>query len=116
MPKKKHWHAPSLHEVLASVGFTSIPGDFGRRRIFDADAHEVFSGTAGETWQWLRDEHIHSMCRECCRDHTDVELNLEGVCEDCHGELARAADREQRIADYEAHCDHLRDLQKDGVW
>jgi hypothetical protein len=121
MPKKNTWSAPSLNEVLAHLGYTTQPGEFGARHIIDPDGTKAFTGTAGDVWQWLRDEgEIRSTCCHCCRPagggKKQVELDLEGSCEDCHDELARAEDRQQRIDDYESRGDYLRDQQKDGAW
>ena len=112
--KRNEWRAPTLSEVLASLGYTHEPAEFGARRIIQ-DGAVQFSGTAGEVWAWLRDEgEIRSTCRECQRSHEKVELDLSGCCEDCHDEFARSAKRRGREDALEARGDYLRDQQKDG--
>jgi hypothetical protein len=49
-------------------------------------------------------------CGECSR--TDVEMADVRLCCDCGEELDRRAKRQQRIDDYEGHCDAMRDEQK----
>lgn len=100
------WRAPTLNEVLASLGLTTAPAEFGAKRILDSGV-EVFCGGAGEVWAWLRDEgEIRSTCRECLRSHEKVELDLSGCCEDCHDELARSAKRRKAEDDDEALSDY----------
>lgn len=51
---------PSLHDVLKARGYTHRPalncGNTSAHDILDADGIEVFSGSAHEVWEWLRDE------------------------------------------------------------
>lgn len=89
MPKKKQWKAPTLNEVLADLNMAHEPAEVGARHVTHV-GERLFTGTAGEVWHWLREEgHVNDKCRECGRDHTDVELDLEGVCEDCHASMRR---------------------------
>lgn len=113
--KRNIWHAPNLNEVLASLGYTHEPAEFGARRIIQ-DGAVQFSGTAGEVWAWLREEgEIRSTCRECSRSHEEVELDLSGCCEDCDASEKRVARREQ-LEDIEcSRGDYLREQMRDGA-
>lgn len=44
---------PSLNAVLSTLGYTTSPLEFQGKRIL-RDGAEVFAGTAGEVWEWLR--------------------------------------------------------------
>lgn len=48
--------APTLTEALAAAGYTHWPAPGVRRRRVMRDEVEVFAGTAGEVWEWLRTE------------------------------------------------------------
>lgn len=60
--------------------------------------------THGERCPWA------DTCAECSR--TGVNMADIRLCVDCGEEMDRRAEREQRIADFEGHCDAMRDEQK----
>lgn len=45
---------PSLTEALFAAGFTHRPGRMYQQEILDAAGAVVFTGTAGDTWAWLK--------------------------------------------------------------
>jgi hypothetical protein len=116
MKTKNTWHPATLAEVLSDSNLSSVVEDFGCMRVFNTHG-EVFEGTDGEVWAWLREEgHHYSTCRDCSRDHTEVELDLSGHCEECAETTDRRIERQRRIDEYEGRGDYLRDQQKDGAW
>ncbi len=44
----------SINATLTCLGYTTAPGNYGRKRIMFMGA-EVFAGTAGDVWAWLRE-------------------------------------------------------------
>lgn len=48
--------ALNLHQVLYALGFTTQPMNNYRRQVVDRRTGEVvFTGTAHQTWLWLRE-------------------------------------------------------------
>lgn len=45
---------PSLTDVLASLGMTRTPATNGQHLILDGAGEHVFTGTAIQTWRWLK--------------------------------------------------------------
>jgi hypothetical protein len=106
------WRAPTLTEVLADVGMTHEPAEFGARHVIK-NGERLFTGTASDVWHWLREEgHHFSRCTACSREHTEVEVDLKGVCEECHDCAARVAQRERMRDDRDARGDYMRDRQR----
>lgn len=67
----------SLTDTLTSLGYTTEPGNHGRKRIL-RDGADVFSGTVHDVWEWLRErgEHACSSCRQ--RIGGDFAMNADG--------------------------------------
>jgi hypothetical protein len=50
-----HTRMLSLNEVLRELGYKTVIAEGNYRKYVLKDRKTLFVGTAGETWQWLRE-------------------------------------------------------------